>query len=143
MKIFEIVFLSAAPMAEAVLSRFAERKSTGLGVLFKLTKAAIFSAAAMGTKCEQVLDQLREISSKELPANVVREVEGWFGRCRTVTVRNTVLIRCPDPDTATHVLSACGRKGNLLTDTIVELPDAKARKAVIQKMKKAGIFVGK
>lgn len=111
--------------------------------IFDINWSYFLKRAAMGIKCEQVLDQLREISSKELPDNVVREIEGWFGRCRTVTVRNTVLIRCPDADTATHVLSACGRKGNLLTDTIVELPDARARKAVIQKMKKAGIFVGK
>jgi hypothetical protein len=138
---FEVAFLSRAPLAEATLARFADRKGTGLGALFKLTKSSVFGAAAAGMTCDQVLDTLRRVSTKELPKNVVREIEGWFGQCRTVTAKTTILIHCPDADTAARVVSAGGKKTELLTETIVAVSDAKAKKTVVQKLKNAGIFL--
>lgn len=138
---FEIAFLSPAPLAEAVLARIADRKGAGLGALFKLTKSSIIAAAAAGMTCDQVLETLRQVSTKELPQNVVREIEGWFGLCRNVTAKTTTLIYCADGDTAARVVSAGGKKTELLTDTIVAVSDTKAKKTVIDKLKKAGIFV--
>jgi hypothetical protein len=138
---FEIAFLSPAPLAEATLARFAERLGAGLGSLFRLTKSAIFAAADAGMTCDRLLDTLRELSTKELPQNVVREIEDWFGQCRKVKVQTTALIRCPDADTAVRVMAAGGKQTELLTDTIVAVPNAKAKTDVLKKLKKAGIFV--
>jgi len=144
---FEIVFLSPSALAEATLARFAERLPSaarggrGIGALFKITRAAIYTAAASGATAAQALTTLRDISAKPLPANVQREIEGWFGQCRSVTVKHAVLIRCPDADTAARVVSAGGRKAQLLTDTIVELQNPKDQSALIKKLRAAGIFI--
>jgi hypothetical protein len=144
---FEIVFLSPSPLAEAMLARFAERLPSaargrrGIGALFRITRAAIYAAAASGATADHVLATLRDISAKPLPANVQREIEGWFGQCRSVTVKHAVLIRCLDADTAARVVSAGGRKAQLLTDTIVELQDPEDQSALVKKLKAAGIFI--
>ncbi len=143
---FEIVFLAPAPLAEATLARCAERSGAkthgrGVGTLFKITKASIFAAAATGMTPEQVLTTLRELSRKPLPPNVEREIQGWFGQCRRVTVRRTVLIHCPDVHTAARVVAASGQKASLLAETIVELQDATFQPNLIKKLKTLGIFV--
>jgi hypothetical protein len=138
---FEVAFLSPAPLAEAALARFAERKGAGLGALFQLSKSSIFAAAGAGMTCDQVLDTLRRVSIKELPKNVEREIEGWFGQCRTVALTTTTLIRCPDAATAARVIAACGKATELLTETIVAVADPKEQQTVIQKLNRAGIFL--
>ena len=144
---FEVVFLAPSPQAEAMLSRVAERRPTaargsrGIGSLFKITRSAIYAAAAAGATAEQTLTMLRSVSAKPLPANVQREVEGWFSQCRSVTLDHAVLIRCPDADTAARVVSASGRKATLLTDTIVEVQSDKGQAALVKKLRAAGIFI--
>ncbi len=144
---FEIVFLSPSPLAEAMLARFAERLPSvarggrGIGALFKITRATIYAAAASGATPDQALATLRDISAKPLPANVQREIEGWFGQCRSVELKHAVLVRCPDADTAARVVSASGRKAQLLTDTIVELQNPKDQPALVKKLRAAGIFI--
>jgi hypothetical protein len=144
---FEVVFLSPSPLAEAALARVAERLPAaghggrGVGALFRITRAATYTAAASGATAEQVLTTLQNISAKPLPANVQREIKGWFGQCRSVNIKHAVLIRCPDSDTAARVVSASGRKTQLLTDTIVELQNSKDRAVLVKKLRAAGIFV--
>jgi len=144
---FEVVFLAPSPQAEAMLSRVAERRPTaargsrGIGSLFKITRSAIYAAAAAGATAEQTLTMLRSVSAKPLPANVQREVEGWFSQCRSVTIDHAVLIRCPDADTAARVVSASGRMATLLTDTIVQVQSDKAQAALVKKLRAAGIFI--
>jgi hypothetical protein len=144
---FEIVFLSPSPVAEATLARCADRArrtapaQRGVGALFKLTKASIFAAAATGMTAEQVISTLSTLSKKPLPANVQREIEGWFQQCRRVTIGHAALIRCPDADTAARVVSASGRSATLLTDTIVELHEPHSQPALVKKLRTLGIFV--
>jgi hypothetical protein len=143
---FEIVFLTPSPLAEATLARLAERSRSqthgrGVGALFKITTASIFAAAATGLTAEQALATLRELSHKPLPLNVEREIQGWCGQCRRVTVRRAVLIHCPDAPTAARVVAVSGRKASLLSETVVELADAKFQAELMKKLKALGIFV--
>jgi hypothetical protein len=140
---FEVMFLAPSPLAEAAVARIAERRGRGGGAMFQITKKSIFVAAGGGMTAEQALDVLQRISSKPLPANVAREVQGWFDQCRQITVEPTVLIRCPDADTAARVVAASGKRAALLTETVVELQDAAARTELVRKLHGLGIFVDK
>jgi hypothetical protein len=138
---FDVVFLGPSPLAEADLARIAERRGRGTGAMFQITKKSILAAAGVGMTAEQTLDVLQGISSKPLPANVTREIQGWFDQCRQITVRPAVLIECPDADTAARVVSAGGQRASLLTDTVVELADKAARTELVRKLHGMGIFV--
>lgn len=137
---FEVVFLSPSPLAEATLARFAERKGRGIGALFGITKKSILAAAGSGMTAAQVLDSLERLSAKSIPANVAREIAGWFDQCRSIAVRSAVLIHCPDADTAARVVAAGGKQATALTDTVVELADTKAKTALLRKLHSLGIF---
>jgi hypothetical protein len=140
---FEIVFLTPAPTVEAQLARFAERKGAGPGVMFRLTRTSVLAAAEAGMTPDQVLGVLRQASSRELPPNVERQVRDWFGTVRRIALRHTVLIRCPDEETALRVRAAAGDTVRPLTDTILELTNsaAPAKRALLRKLRKEGVFV--
>ena len=137
---FEIVFLAPSPLAEASLARFAQRKSRGVGALFSITKKSILAAAGSGMTAAQVLETLTRLSAKPIPANVAREIAGWFDQCRRISVHSAVLIHCPDADTAARVVAAGGKKAVLLTDTVVELTDSRAKTELLRKLHGLGIF---
>jgi hypothetical protein len=137
---FEVVFLAPSPLAEAALARFAERRGRGVGALFAITKKSILSAAGSGMTAAQVLDGLERLSAKPTPANVAREIAGWFNQCRRITVRSAVLIHCPDADTAARVVAASGKQAVALTETIVELADARVKNDLLRKLHGLGIF---
>lgn len=137
---FEIVFLAPSPLAEASLARFTERKARGIGSLFSITKKSILAAAGSGMTAAQVIETLTRLSAKAIPANVAREIQGWFDQCRRINVHSAVLIHCPDADTAARVVSAGGKKAVSLTDTVVELTDSRAKTALLRKLHGLGIF---
>jgi hypothetical protein len=139
---FDIVFLSPSPLAEATISRFAERKARGHGTLFVITKKSILAAAGSGITVSQVLDTLKNASSKPIPANVEREIAGWFDQCRRIQVRSSILIHCPDAETAGRVLAAGGKKTVAITETVVELLEAKAKAEILRKLQGSGVFIG-
>jgi hypothetical protein len=138
---FEVVFLSPSPLAEAAVARIAERRSRGTGAVFQITKKSVLAAAGGGMTAEPTLDMLRRVSSKPLPANVAREIQGWFDQCRQITVQPTVLIRCPDAETAARVVAASGGRALAITETVLELPDDRARKELLRKLHGQGVFV--
>lgn len=138
---FDVVFLSPAPLAEATVAPFAHRTGNGTGTVFKITKKSIFTAASSGITSRQVLDALRDVSSKAVPTNVTREIEGWFGYCGRVAVKPALLIHCPDTRIANRVLAAGGRKLESITDTIIELADREFESTLVRKLKEAGVFI--
>lgn len=140
---FEIVFLAPAPRVEARLGRFAERVGTGAGVMFRLTRASVMAAAEAGMDGEKMVEALRSASSRELPANVARQLRDWLGGVRRVRVRPATLLECPDAETAGRVRAAAGPGARALTDTVLELPGAtgKEHAALVKKLRTAGIFV--
>ncbi len=140
---FDVVFLAPSPLIEAEIAPFAERKGVKMGLLFRITKSSIFKAAAMGWNSERVLQTLKRVSSKEIPANVVREIEGWHRQCRRVAIRQILMITCRDPETAVRVLAAAKPDGERVTDIIVAFNDPKGQAALIRKLSAMGIFLEK
>ena len=70
-----------------------------------------------------------------------KDLQAYFGQCRTVDVSSTVLIRCPDRETALKVRSVGGRKLRPLTDTILELADGSYQRTLERKLRQNGIDV--
>lgn len=138
---FDVVFLSLAPLAEATIACFADRKANGTGTLFKITRKSIFTAASCNMTAEQVLDTLRDLCTKAVPTNVTHEVRDWFDQCARVAIKPTLLIRCPNAQIATRVLAAGGKKVTPISDTVVELADRKFKAPLIKKLKETGVFV--
>ncbi len=138
---FDVVFLSPAPLAEATIARFAERKGIGVGTLFKITKKSVFAAASCSISCEQVFDDLRNLCKTAIPANVTREIRDWYDQCGKVAIETAIIIRCPDTEVATRVLAVGGKKLTPISDTVVELADRKFKSPLIKKLKEIGVFV--
>ncbi|MCH7919782.1 MAG: helicase-associated domain-containing protein [Planctomycetes bacterium] len=138
---FEVVFFGPCASAEAEIGRFSERVGKGAGTLFKITKASILHAAEVGLTAEQVLSTLEKVSTKSIPPNISREISGWFASCRQIRVKSTILIHCPDEETAMRIMSLGKRDVTALTSHILELPSARAKKALVGKLRKQGIFV--
>jgi hypothetical protein len=139
---FEIVFLSPAPRLEAELARFAERTGTGVGALFRITRASILRAAEQGLSADKVLKALGQASRTPVPANVARQVKDWFGGTRRVRIAPAVLVECPDTETAARVTSLAGAQATSVTRTILRLGgDARSVAALVKKLRAKGIFV--
>lgn len=138
---FEVVFLGAAPAAEAAIGRFAQRVGQGVGTLFKLTRDAALAAAAAGLTAEQALADLRDATSKPLPRNVERELRGWFDATRRVKLRKTIIIDTPDEPTAAKVHAAAGKHARRLAPQVVEIATTGSHTALIRKLKTHGVFV--
>ncbi len=138
---FDIVFLSPAALAEATIARFADRKASGTGSLFQISKKSIFRAASCNMTADHVLDALRDLCTKPVPANVAREVRDWFDQCGRVAMKTTLLIRCPSARVAHRVLAAGGKMLSRISDTVVELPDRSFKAPLIRKLKEIGVFV--
>jgi len=138
---FDVVFLTASPLAEMAIARFAERKGRGVGTLFSITKKSVIAAAGSGMTASQVQEILQRFSAKPVPANVAREISGWFDQCRRIQIRPAVLIQCPDADTALRVVAASRQQAKALNDTVVELTEPRSKAELVRKLHAAGIFV--
>ncbi len=137
---FEVVFLGPRPLAEVEMARFAEHCGSQVGLLFKITKKSVLKAAASGMTAESVFETIGRHCSKDIPNNVKREIAGWFGGCRRITLHSAVLIRCPDAETAARVRAVSGGQIDCVTDTILELRDRDRRPELVRKLKGMGIF---
>jgi Helicase conserved C-terminal domain len=140
---FEIVFLAPAPRAEAELGRIAERRGSGVGALFRLTRASVLRAAEQGVTSAQLLGTLEGVSRGGVPDNVARQVRDWMKAVRTIRIAPAVLVDCPDAETAGRVTSIGGAHVTAITPTLLRLNvDAKTRAALVKRLREKGIFVG-
>jgi hypothetical protein len=137
---FDVVFLTPSIPTEAALGRFAERLGTGVGTLFRITRRSVLTAAATGLTAEQAFATLRQAAAKGIPDNVAREIAGWFGQCRRITLRPAVLLHCPDVETARRVLATGGKSVMPLSDTVVELHEPQGKTALLRKLREVGVF---
>ncbi|HEX8392131.1 MAG TPA: helicase-associated domain-containing protein [Longimicrobium sp.] len=139
---FEIVFLAPAPRLEAEFGRFAERVGSGVGTLFRLTKASVLRAAEQGLAADALLKTLGSASRSAVPANVSRQVRDWMGATRRVRIRPAVLVECPDTETAARVTALAGANATAITRTILRLEgDPRFIAALTKKLRAQGIFV--
>lgn len=140
---FEIIFLAPAPRAEAELGRIAERTGSGVGALFRLTRASVLRAAEQGMSAAQLLGTLESVSRSGVPDNVARQVRDWMKAVRTIRIAPAVLIDCPDAETAGRIRSLAGAHATSVTPTLLRLDaDAKTRAALVKRLREKGIFVG-
>src|SRR5262249_37043288 len=132
-----------SPAAEAEIAGFAERRSQKMGALFQITKKSIFAAAVAGMTAESVLEVLDRVSTRPVPANVKREIQGWFAQCRKVSIEPTILIRCPDRETALRVAGIAKPFVTPVSDTVLEYrdPGGRQRVVMIKKLKELGMLV--
>ena len=139
---FEVTFLGEAPGVEAEIGRFAERRGRNMGALFQITKKSIFAASATGMTAGNVFETLERVCTREIPGNVRREIQGWFGQCRKVFIEPAMLIRCPDRETALRILSLAKESAMALSDTILEYKGSgKQRQTLNKKLRELGILV--
>ncbi len=139
---FEVTLLGPAPRAEAIIGRLAQRTGSRTGTMFRITRASVLAAAGAGITADDALHDLSEVSSKPVPANVAREVRGWFDTTRHVRMRQAWLIDAGDEATATRILAAAGKQARQVTPTLVEITAAKKdHAALVRKLKAAGVFV--
>jgi hypothetical protein len=139
---FDVTFLGESPAAEAEIAQFADRRSRGLGALFQITRKSIFAAAAAGLTADAVLDILDRVCTQAAPANVRREIQGWFAQCRKVTFESAILIRCPDRETALKVMGLAKGSATPLSETVLAYKDpGKQRPALIKRLKDTGVLV--
>lgn len=139
---FEIVFLAPAPRAEAELGRIATRTGSGVGALFRLTRASVLRAAEQGVTAAQVLGILEGVSRGGVPGNVARQVRDWMKAVRTIRIAPAVLVDCADAETAGRVKSIGGAHVTAITPTLLRLSaDAKTRAALVKRLREKGIFV--
>ena len=138
---FEIVFLHPNLAAEVELSPIAERSGNGVGTLFRLTRARTILAASRGVTAEAMLAALQKHSSKPLPANVAEEIRSWFGACRTLATRHSVLIEAGDRETALRVRRLFGPGCVELKDTLLEFRGEHIEPKIRKKLMEEGIFL--
>jgi hypothetical protein len=140
---FEIVFLAPAARAEAELARIAERTGSGVGVLFRLTRASVLRAAEQGMTSARLIGTLESVARGGVPDNVARQVRDWMKAVRIVHIAPALLVDCPDAETAGRVRSMGGANVTAITPTLLRLSaDAKTRAALVKRLREKGIFVG-
>jgi hypothetical protein len=139
---FEIVFLAPAPRAEAELGRIAERTGSGVGALFRLTRASVLRAAEQGMTAAQLLATLESVSRGDVPDNVARQVRDWMKAVRTIRIAPAVLVDCPDAETAARIKALGGAHVTSVSRTLLRLDaDPKTRAALVKRLREKGIFV--
>jgi hypothetical protein len=105
-----IIFLAPNASVEVAIGAFTDRLpgAHGIGALFKLSKMACRRAAIAGLDAAHVVNVLTQASAKPLPTNVVRELDGWFGRLRRAIALPALLITTADEETATTLVALLG-----------------------------------
>ncbi len=144
---FEIVFLSPSPIDQVLARTFATPTAAlqgpqSVGTLFVIDRASVQRAVVAGHDAEQVIAAAGDLSKQPLPANVGRQIRDWAVEVRWVDVRPAVVVDCGDVETAARVLAAVGKRGRLLSESVVELTEGTdLTPAVRRKLISRGVFV--
>jgi hypothetical protein len=110
-------------------------------MVLKLTRESVVKAVAHGLKPEEIVARLKEYASNEVPANVLREVEGWSGWVRRVTLGTMTVLRCPDAATADRVVTALKKGAERVNETLVAIDAGRLTPAERAKLKDQGLIV--
>ncbi len=137
---FEIVFMGSDPAAEVQIGQFCDRLGSGIGTLFKISRASIIKCASIGLDAEYILKTLEKLSPKPVPSNVKEQIKNWSAQCRKIRIENRILFICPDKETALKVKSSGGDKVEQISDTIISISDRKFANTLAKKLEGKGIF---
>ena len=137
-----IIGLNPAPAAELApfCIRAAQGGSHGAFVL-KITRDSVVKAVTHGLKPAEIMARLKRHATHEIPANVLREVEGWANWVRRVTPSTLTALRCPDREAADRVMTALKSQAERVTDTLVAIDQKKLTSIERNKLKAQGIIV--
>ena len=141
---FSVVVIGTNPAPAAALAPFCERATKGSGqgaMVLKLTRESVVKAVAHGLKPEEIVARLKKFASNEIPTNVLREVEGWSGWVRRVTLGTMTVLRCPDAETADRLVGALKKRAERVNETIVAVDGGKLTSAERAKLKDQGLIV--
>ena len=144
---FEIVFLSPSPIDQMHARTFAAPTAAlqgpqSVGTLFVIGRASVQRAVMAGHDAEQVIAAADDLSKQPLPANVRRKIRDWAAEVRWIEVRPAVVVDCGDAETAARVLSAVGKRGRPLSESVVELTEGTdLPSAIRRKLIGRGVFV--
>ncbi|MEA2068549.1 MAG: helicase-associated domain-containing protein, partial [Verrucomicrobiota bacterium] len=139
---FEIIFTAPNPHAESELTRFAKRIGNGVGALFRITRPSVFSALDTGQTGEQICAVLEAQCATAVPANVVKQIQGWSQAFRRVAIRQIQVVECPDAETALLVCGLFPKKVSRLTDTLVQIEGTnKTLEPLKKKLRQNGIGI--
>jgi hypothetical protein len=143
---FSIVVIgpSAAPVAELI--PFCERTTRGSGrgaIVLKITRDAVIKAVSHGLKPAEIVARLQRHATHEIPANVLREVQGWADWVRRVSPETLTVLRCPDRETADRVMAALRKQAERIQDNLVAIAPGKLSTSDRQKLQDQGIILGK
>lgn len=136
-----VIGLDPAPVAE--LMPFCDRvqgSATQGALTFRISRESVFRGIASGLPPEDILARLKKHASLAIPQNVMTELEGWCGQTRRVSLSQTTLIRCPDADTASRVVSALGKLVERVGEQAVAL-EGDLTPALRQKLQGQGVLV--
>jgi len=143
---FSILVIGLDPSPAAEIAPFCQRVGGqgGQGVMtFKITRDSVIRAASQGLTASAIVARLKKHASIEVPENILREIQEWANWVRLVNVRNITVVRCPDKETVSRVVSALGKKSERLSDTLVAIHEPNLSSAERQKLQEQGILVTK
>jgi len=138
---FEVVFTVKNPLAEAELMRYAHRIGYNIGTLFRITQASIIQGLNSGLEYPQIIESLQLLCSKKIPNNIVAQITDWGKSFRRVSIKKVTIIRCPDSDTALRVQALAPKKLTLISDTVLQLSDAKVLTPLKKKLREIGVGI--
>lgn len=141
---FSVVIIGPNPAPAADLIPFCERTTRGPGrgaIVLKVTRESVIKAVAHGLSPSEVVTRLKRHVSHEIPANVLREVEGWAGWVRHVKSESLTVLRCPDRESADRVMAALRKQAERLQDTLVAIEPARLTAVERKKLQDQGILI--
>jgi hypothetical protein len=141
---FSVIVIGLNPAPAAELIAFCERTTQGGGqgaMVLKITRESVIKAVSHSLKPEEITARLERHASHEVPANVLREVQGWSNWVRRVTPSTLTVLRCPDRETADRVMAALKSQGERVNDTLVAIEKKTLTAAERNKLRIQGIIV--
>ena len=107
----------------------------------RLTRASVVKAVAYGMKPAEIMDRLRRLATKEVPANVLRQVSDWCGWVRRAHASTTLIVRCADSETADRIVAVMKRQAERLTETIVTIDQHRLTSADRNNLREQGVLI--
>jgi len=138
---FEVVCPPGTSLyAHFQLSRFAVPQHTDTVAIYRLTRAALLTAAERGITAEDVLRFLEQQSGGHVPPGVAYTLREWGGQAEQLRIEQAVLLHATDPVILAQVrnLKVSGLDhAEALSPTTVRIPDGGADE-LVEQLRRAG-----
>jgi hypothetical protein len=109
--------------------------------VLKLTRESVVKAVGHGMAPSEIVARLKRLSSNAVPANVLKEVQGWCDWVRRVTAETLKVIRCPDRETADRILGVLKSRAERVNDTMVAVEPTALTPAERNRLRDQGVIL--